>query len=210
MKNIIKNTKIILIIICLLGVSYISSNFVFNNRNKSFLEPMISFIVKYSLSDDCAGRHSCDELRPLPKNLQNKKIIFNDDVRVEFDSFDSFNGIDLSELDILGFIDTNSFSNGKEVTFVDPSLMVSGFLREKEYKIIRAVYSYKCSYCFDSENLSYIVLEDSHGNKLMTLLEDTDCSVSPYRDLSWDEYTPYFLSKGCYEEYIPGARLEDI
>jgi len=68
--------------------------------------------------------------------MQNKKIVFNQNVNVEFDPYDKEyeNTIDSSEWDILGFIDAKpSDPQDEEVSFVDPASKERGFLRREFY-----------------------------------------------------------------------------
>jgi hypothetical protein len=159
--------------------------------NRKFFKPVIDFIVENSLEDSCNGRSNCKEIRPLPKILQNKRIIFNDDTTVVFEPYDS-SSIDFYNLDILGSIDVRRDYFFQDI--VDPLSGEYGALLEREYAIVRAVYEYKCSYCFDGSDLGYIVLEDSKGNRFIDILNDSDPSVTPWKDIPWDEQLPYNLS----------------
>lgn len=153
-----------------------------------------NFLVNSSLKNSCGTRKSgCDELAPLPKVLQNKKIIFNEDVSVEFDARYEPE-VKLSDIDVLGFINTTSGAPIGE-SFVDPKMKENGLLLEKEYRIVRAVRVYRCSYCVGGSNLAYIVLEDSRGNRFEDILDDSDSSVSPWVDIPWDEQLPYSLGR---------------
>lgn len=207
--NFTRKIKIIAIVVGFFMIYSITLNVIVKNRNKSNFKPIVSFIVNHSLTNNCNNKNSCDELRPLPKILQNKKIVFNKNVNIKFDPYENINNIGFSELDILGFIDTEPVFNG-EVNFVDPTLGRPGFLEEREYKIVRAVYSYKCSYCIDSDDLAYLVLEDSKENRFMVFFQTYDSSVTPVRNFLWDEYLPYFLSKDSDGKKTLDARLEDV
>lgn len=157
-------------------------------------KPLGKFLVDthFRLFSCNSSKSGCYELRPLPKVLQGKKIVFNSNTNVEFDPFKTRD--DFSDLDILGFLDTNPHEF--DGNLVDPVLRERGNLAEREYCIIRAVYHYNCSYCIDSSDYAYIVLEDSKGNRFSSLLNDMDSSVSPARDIPWDEQFPYALDKG--------------
>jgi len=155
---------------------------------------LANFLVNFSLVTSCAsGNSGCDEPRPLPNILQNKKIVFNENTSLQFDP-QSGSEIGLTDLDILGSLDTSHASSFQE-NIVDPNLGERGYLSEKEYKIIRAVYHYNCSYCIDSGDYAYIVLEDSRGNRFSSLLDDLDFSTNPARDVPWDEQIPYDLGR---------------
>ena len=148
------------------------------------------FLVNHSLNNRCSYKKSgCDELRPFPKALQDKKIVFNKNTNIEFEPF-SKNERGLTDLDVLGFIDTNSHDFVQD-NMIDPNLGKRGNLLEREYKIVRAVYHYNCSYCFDSSDYAYVVLEDLKGNRFTSILDDTDSSTVPGRDIPWDEQVPF-------------------
>ncbi len=151
-------------------------------------------MVNASLSNSCAsGKSGCDELRPLPKILQNKKIIFNEDTSIRFDPRYRPE-LKMEDLDVLGSFNTNHLDFSRDST-VDPSLGERGYLAEREYKIVRAVYHYNCSYCVDSSDYAYIVLEDSKGNRFSSLLDDLDFSTEPARRVPWDERVPYDIGR---------------
>lgn len=155
-----------------------------------------NFLVNLSLSISCtSGKSGCDELRPLPKILQNKKIIFNDDTSIQFDPRYRPE-IGLTDLDTLGSFNTNHMGFERDKT-VDPKLGERGYLSEREYKIVRAVYHYNCSYCIDSSDYAYVVLEDSKGNRFSSLLEHDywNPSMETARTLQWDERAPYDLGR---------------
>lgn len=159
-------------------------------RNKKVAD----FLVNYSLSVSCgSGKSGCNELRPLPKVLQNKKIIFNKDTSIQFDPRYRPE-IGLTDLDMVGSLNTNHLEVALR-DMVDPSSGKLGYLLEREYKIIRAVYHYNCSYCIDSSDYAYVVLEDSKGNRFSSLLDHSDSSTTPWRDLPWDERVPYDLGR---------------
>lgn len=206
-KKSTKMMKIFGVIIGLFVIYIIAFGIIVSNRTKSSFRPIISSIVRSNLKDNCNKSPDCDELRPIPKILQNKKIVFNKNTKIEFDPL---NEIKLPELDILGFLDTGRLVDGEKVNFTDPALRMSGNLEEREYKIVRAVYSYKCNLCIDSSDIAYIVVEDSKGNRFMVFLDEYDSSVSPGRSLSWDEYIPYFLGKDSEGKEILEAKLENI
>lgn len=155
-----------------------------------------NYLVNFSLSISCAsGKSGCDELRPLPKILQNKKIIFNKDTSIQFDPRYRPE-IGLNNLDILGSLDASPRSPFPE-DIVDPNLGKRGYLTEKEYKIIRAVYHYNCSYCIDSSDYAYVVLGDSNGNRFSSLLAHDywNPSMEIARTLQWDERVPYDIGR---------------
>lgn len=173
-------------------------------------KPVVSFIVNYRLIHSCDDLKSgCDEIRPIPKPLQNKKIIFNQNVNIKFDPFENKSQINSAELDTLGFIETDQFPFGHK-NIVDPSSDKRGYLKEREYKIIRAVYHYNCSYCIDSSDYSYIVLENLNRDRFISMLGDMDFSVTPGKDIPWDERLPSYLGKDKDGNEIADARLEDI
>ncbi len=184
----------------------LARSFVVNNR--THFKPLVDFLVNSSLSKSCAGRAGCKELRPLPKPFQNKKIVFNKDTDVQFESFNDGSYVDNSELDTLGFLDAEPGNDN--LSFINPIVEARGSLKEREYKIIRAVYEYNCTLCIDSSDISYFVLEDSNGNRFITLLDDIDFSVEPGRDLLWDEYAPYFMNGNKNNNEPSLAKLEDI
>ena len=163
-------------------------------------------MVKTSLEEPCNGKSDCQEIRPLPEVLQGKKIVFNDDTNIMFNPYHS-SSIDFHNLDVLGLIDTNN--NNFYVNIIDPLSGKYGALSDREYKIIRAVYSYKCSYCFDSSDLGYIVLEDSKGNRFEDVLDDhSDSFVGPWKNVPWDEQLPESL--GFWERNEIYGNLVDI
>lgn len=179
-------------------------------RYRFHFKPVVSFIVNYRLIHSCDDLKSgCDEIRPIPKPLQNKKIIFNQNINIKFGPFENKSQINSAELDTLGFIETDQFPFGHK-NIVDPSLNKRGYLKEREYKIIRAVYHYNCSYCIDSSDYSYIVLEDLNENRFISMLGDMNFSVAPAEDISWDERLPLYLEKNKDGNEILEARLEDI
>ena len=181
--------KILLIsfIVLSFGVGLLTQ---FGSKNRAIAD----FFVNLTLSNSCvSGKSGCDELRPLPKILQNKKIVFNEDTSIQFDPRYRPE-IGLTDLDVLGSIDTNSHRSIQD-NIVDPSLRERGYLAEREYKIIRAVYHYNCSYCVDSGDYAYIVLEDSKGNRFSSLLSDLDFSTDPAQDVPWDEQLLYELGR---------------
>lgn len=156
-----------------------------------------NFLINVSLANSCTSvKSGCDELRPIPKILQNKKIIFNEDTSIQFDPRYRPE-ISFTDLDILGSLDTNQRRSPQD-TIVDPKLGERGYLSEREYRIIRAVYHYNCSYCIDSSDYAYIVLEDSKGNRFSSLLEYDywNPSMETARTLQWDERVPYDLGGG--------------
>ncbi|MCC6323948.1 hypothetical protein IT400_04125 [Candidatus Nomurabacteria bacterium] len=154
-------------------------------------KPAVNFLVKNFLPSSCNGKKDCDELRVLPKVLQGKKIVFNPDTNVFFEPFSRNAEVNISHLDTIGFLDTSNFDPNADL--VDPTLNHRGSLKDREYIIIRSVYHYKCTYCIDSSDYSFIVLEDSNGNRFVSLLNRYDSSVDPGRLLSWDEYLPFYL-----------------
>ena len=192
----------VLIILSLTWNSFVHFRFHF--------KPIVNFLVKISLENSCKGKSDCEEFRPLPKIFQGKKIVFNENTNIEFEPYSSESQIKISELDIIGSIDATRISSNKDEIFIDPTLFKRGFLKEREYKIIRAVYEYKCYYCVDSSDLAYLVLEDSSGNRFMALLKDIDFSTSPGRTLSWEEYNTYFLGKDIVGNELNLAKLENI
>jgi hypothetical protein len=183
--------KIIILIFIFIVITFFLFSTLILTSNRKFFKPVIDFIVENSLEDSCNGKSDCEEIRPLPKILQNKRIIFNDDTTVIFEPYHS-SSIDFYNLDVLGSIDVERNYFFQDT--VDPLSGEYGALLEREYKIVRAVYSYKCSYCFDSDDLGYIVLEDSKGNRFIDILDDSDPSVTPWKDIPWDEQLPYNLS----------------
>jgi hypothetical protein len=203
-----KTIKIFCVIILVLFLYNLSIGILvdFSKSNKS----LENFIVSFSLKNSCIfGKSGCDELRPLPKPLQNKKIVFSKNTEVKYDPYqDSYR--DNTELDLLGFIDAELYRVGNYVNFVNPILKKEGDLEEREYKIVRAVYHYNCSICIDSSDYSYIVLEDSKGNRFTALLNDEDISVTPWKKLPWDENLPYFMGKDKDGKEILYAKLENI
>ena len=195
--------------IFLLMIAHSASwRFLVENRYKPSLRPVISFLVNMSLNKNCNKKSDCSELRLLPKPFQNKKIVFDDTANVFFDPYENPSDLTYSELDVLGFLDVeyNTFYKN----FVLTPFKERGLLKEREYRIVRAVYHYKCFSCIDSSDISYMVLEDSQGNRFLTLLDDTDSSVSPGKNLSWDEYVPFFMSKGRDGKEITNVKLVDI
>lgn len=203
-----KILKIIGIIVGVLILGGIVWNIFIHYRFR--FKPVVSFIVNYRLTHSCdGGKSGCDEIRPIPKHLQNKKIVFNQNVNIKFDPFENKSQINSAELDILGFIETDQFPFGHK-NIVDPSSGKRGYLKEREYKIIRAVYHYNCSYCIDSSDYSYIVLEDLNRNRFISMLGDMDFSVTPGKDMPWDERLPSYLEKDKDGNQILEARLEDI
>ena len=78
MNKLIKKLKILGIILGVLILCGIFYNVFIVYRNKSILKPIVYFIVNHSLNNDCKKASDCNELRPLPKPLQNKKIVFKD------------------------------------------------------------------------------------------------------------------------------------
>lgn len=176
-------------IIVTIGVGLLTQ---FGSKNKK----IAGFVVNFSLPTSCSsGKSGCDELRPLPKILENKKIVFNGDTSIQFDPRRR-SEIGLTDLDVLGSLNTNRL----DVTsgdIVDPSLGQRGYLLEREYKIVRAVYHYNCSYCVDSSDYAYIVLEDLKGNRFSSLLDHDywNSSMETARTLQWDERIPYDLGR---------------
>jgi hypothetical protein len=201
-----KILKVLGIIFGVLLIYGIGFNLFVHYRFK--FKPIVAIIVNLNLSNSCQSRSSCNEIRPLPKPLQGKKIVFNDNTNIEFDPFGRESQIDGSQMDLIGYIDTEL--NTTQPDEVGPLFGKRGFLKEREYKIIRAVYKYKCFYCIDSDNLAYIVLEDSKGNRFLTLLRDIDLSVNPGRNLLWDEYLPYFIGKDIEGNDLNQAKLVNI
>ena len=158
-----------------------------------YSKPLAGFLITTHLKYSCSSwKSGCDELRPLPKVLQNKKIIFGQNTNIEFDPYQGVR--ETSELDTEGFLGV-SVNKLPWKDVVDPKLKKTGYLAEREYKIIRAVYHYNCSYCIDSSDYAYIVLEDSKGNRFISFLDEYDSSVSPAKDIPWDDQLPYALGK---------------
>lgn len=176
-------------IILSIGVGLLTQ---FGSKNKKVAD----FVVNLALSNSCSsGKSGCDELRSLPKILQNKKIIFNEDTSIQFDPRYRPE-IKMEDLDILGSLDTNPHRSTQD-NIVDPNLGERGYLSEREYKIIRAVYHYNCSYCVDSSDYAYVVLEDSNGNRFSSLLvhDYWNPSMDTARTLQWDERVPYDIGR---------------
>lgn len=162
------------------------------------------FLVNFALSNSCnLGKSDCDEPRAIPKILQNKKIVFNSDISVEFNPL-SQTERGFGEVDVLGILNTNPGGPGVDTSY-KPDFGKWGYLQDREYKIVRAVYHYNCSYCVDSSSYGYLVVEDPEGNRFELLLDDMDVSTEPARDIPWDEQLP---SEIGLKEYF--GRLIDI
>lgn len=155
--------------------------------NRAFAISVVNNYFKYS---SCRSG-GCNELRPLPHVLQGKKIVFNQTTNIEFDPFHRHE--DFSDLDVLGFLNTNSWKF--EENFVNPTLGKRGNLGDREYKIVRAVYHHNCALCIDSSDYAYVVLEDSKGNRFESFLDDTDATVVPSRNIPWDNQVPFELGR---------------
>ena len=188
MKRLLKVIGIIIGIGLLYGVLWNLAIYI-SARNKSFAELLVA--THFTLFSCHVNETGCNERRPLPEVLQGKKIVFNKTTTIEFDPFERRE--DFSDVDILGFLDTNSheFKN----TFTDPVTRERGTLEEREYDIVRAVYHRNCSYCIYSIDYAYIVFEDSKVNRFSLFLNDMDSSVVPGRDIPWDRQLPFELGR---------------
>ncbi len=196
MKFIKRHKKLLIFLGIIIFLSTVNSIFI---TYRFQLKPVVNFMIEHFVTNSCNGKKDCDEIRVLPKELQGKKIVFSPDAIIFFDPFNNNSEISLSELDSRGFLDTENFKqNGYEI--IDPTLEKRGYLKNREYKIIRAVYHYNCSYCVDSSDYSFIIIEDVNGNRFTSLLNDSDISTNPWRDKSWDEYLPYYLNAYKNEE----------
>ncbi|HAT68776.1 MAG: hypothetical protein A2481_00905 [Candidatus Yonathbacteria bacterium RIFOXYC2_FULL_47_9] len=173
------------------------------------LKPIVNFMVNHWLTNSCNNQKGCTEVRPLPGLLQGKKIVFSSNTDIFFEPFSRSEEVTLADLDTLGNLDTVSSMSSNE-TFVDPALSQRGYLKEREYKIIRAMYHYNCLYCIDGSDYSFIVLEDPTGNRFTSILNKFDSSVDPWRDLPWDEYLPYYIGKDKNGKEMMDANLVDI
>jgi len=206
-KNMSSNRKALYILLGLLAI-FIYTPSMLNAialKHKPFAKFLVNFNLEY-FSCPSSNKSDCEELVTLPKGLQGKKIVFAQDTNIKFDPHEGH--IKNNSIDTEGYLD---IEHGKFSTdFIDPVLQKRGNLEDREYKIIRAMYSYRCSYCFDGDNLGYIVIEDSKGHRFISLLDKYDISVNPVRDLSWDEYLPYYLGKDKDGKEMLYARLEDI
>lgn len=170
-----------------------------SSHNKRFAES----IVIANLKDHCPPKNTdkCDELRPLPAVLQNKKIVMASSTYVEFDPYE-LQHRQLSSLDVVGFINIrpNKFP-GEDI--VSPQSDKSGYLSDKEFVIVRAVYSYVCEYCVDSSDGGYIILENATGYRFMAFLNSLDFSSTPTKKVSWDSQVPFDgLGKDWFLENI--------
>ena len=172
------------------------------------LRPVVDFMIKNLASRSCYIKSDCNEIRKIPKILQNKKIVFNSNADIKFEPLDS-NIISLPELDVLGYLDADHFWKEPEET-INPKLGERGYLKNREYKIIRAVYHYNCSYCFDTNDYSYIVIEDKQGNRFTSMLDDSYFKNGSYVELSWDKYMPYYLRNDNFEKDKKIVELIDI
>lgn len=183
----VRNVSLSVIAIAFIGYPILIYLAQYNRPIAKFLTAIHSVI--YSQSSCGVEKKGCDELRALPKVLQNKKIVFSKDINIEFDPYESWK--EAVESGTVGFLDTDSGKLSNE--FVDPALQKRGYVAEREYKIVRAVYHYNCSYCIDSSDNAYVVLQDSAGNRFTALLDDL--SDIPGRDIPWDEQLPFLLDK---------------
>lgn len=159
--------------------------------------PLAKFLATIDLQYSCAlGKESgCNELRPIPKILQNKKIAFSKDIDILFEPFENPNYITRSDLDTLGTLDTdNTDDKTWEKNIVDPALRKRGYLSEREYNIVRTQYHYNCYLCIDSDDYADIVVEDRHGNRFVVFLRDWDDTISS-NQLPWDEWRPFFYQE---------------
>ena len=188
MNKVFKVIGVVIVVAIVFGVSWNIMVYV-AVRNK----PLSAFLVAthFKLFSCGSSKSGCNEIRPLPTVLQNKKIVFGTTTNVEFDPFKKHE--DFSDIDTLGFLDTNPHEF--DGNFVDPLLRKRGNLAEREYTIARAVYHYNCSYCIDSSDYAYIVLEDVKGNRFISLLNDLDLSNTPGKDIPWNQQLPYALGK---------------
>jgi|SRR3989338_694216 len=178
-----------LVVIGVLLVPYFfwQSVLAISSHNKKFAE----LIVLANLKSHCSPKNTsnCHELRPLPAVLQNKKIILASSTYAEFSPYE-LNYKQAVDLDVDGFVNFSSYKSAK-TNFIAPQSGKSGYLQDKEYKIIRAVYSYKCSYCIDSSNFGYVVLENNGGYRFITFLDDFDSSSSSSKRIPWDQQLPF-------------------
>ena len=161
------------------GVLYLSSH------NKKFAESIVSL----NLKEYCPPNNSsnCEELRPLPAILKNKKIVMATSTYVEFSPYE-VKYRQMSDIDVDGYINLSTYkSPGNHI--VSPAEEKTGYLQDRYYSIVRAVYSYRCSYCFDSDDFGYLVLEDSSGYRFMAFFDDF--ATSTRSDIPWDEQVPF-------------------
>ncbi|OGZ41908.1 MAG: hypothetical protein A2W41_02850 [Candidatus Ryanbacteria bacterium RIFCSPHIGHO2_01_45_13] len=183
----VRNVSLSVIAIAFIGYPILTYLAKHNKPIAKFLTAIHSVIYPRSFCG--VEKKGCDELRVLPKVLQNKKIIFSKGINIKFDPYESLK--EVAESGTVGFLDTDSWKLSNE--FVDPASQKRGYVAEREYKTVRAVYHYNCSYCIDSSDYAYIVLEDSAGNRFTALLNDI--SDIPGRDIPWDEQLPFLLDK---------------
>ncbi|GEM_PF-6139084 len=164
-----------------------------------------AYIAGSLLPSTCGPTSSgCDEIRSLPKILKDKKIVFDKNANIEFDPIsDSKDGT-------LGILDVD-YTDPKiwPKTIVDPTSQKRGYLADREYIIVKAVYRHKCAICIDSSDYGYIVVQDSKGNRFISFLdENLIISATSTSSTPWDEQIPSYLKdiKNIKKE----AQLEDI
>lgn len=158
-----------------------------SSHNKKFAES----IVLMNLKNHCPpkGIENCHELRPLPAVLQNKKIVLASSTYAEFEPY-KLEYKEAANLDVDGFLSLSTYKF-PGMDLVTPQSEKSGYLQDKEFKIIRAVYSYACSYCIDSSDSGYLVLENNSGYRFIAFLSDLDFSASTTKRVPWDQQVPF-------------------
>lgn len=179
--------KTLLILFALLFLPYLFWQTILNisSHNKKFAE----FMVMQHLKHSCDGKEKkegCDELLPIPKILQNKKIVFASSTLVEFDPYESQHR-ETASLDLVGLISASRYKP-QEVLYVQPQDQRSGYLQEREFFIVRAVRSYACNWCIDSDDYEYLVLQDTTGNRFYGFLH---YYATGKEEGTWDESVPF-------------------
>ena len=173
-------------VICMLAIVFIpsivaESFYYLGGSNKQVAES----IVLSNLKSSCAGHtEDCTETRSLPAILQGKKIIVATSSYVVFEP----GGGDPTTLDVNGFIDLYPFKEPGE-GYVSPSDGKRGYLQDREFSVIRAAYDYHCSYCFDSSDFGYVILENTRGYRFMVFL--SEFATSSTNHIPWDQQVPF-------------------
>ena len=152
--------------------------------------PLAEFFITWDLHFSCGeDKKGCNELRPLPSYLVGKKLVIDNSSFVEFAPYEP-QYRETADIDVLGFLDVSDTKSPGE-TLVNPTDQKYGYLQNKEYFPVRAVYHYKCSYCIDSSDNAYVVFEDKDKNRYIVFLNDLSTTT-----VSWDKQPLLLIGNG--------------